>query len=86
MSTIIQGTLRTKDLIPAFIRALNKIEPECADAFEERIVNVDGWYDSEEAEVLLDELFDALDATAPNGHYFGSHPNDGADFGFWETV
>ena len=39
---------------------------------------------SEECAWDLEALFDALGEHAPKGHYFGAHPGDGSDFGFWE--
>mgnify|MGYP003666601674 FL=1 len=40
---------------------------------------------SEECLWDLEALIDALGEHAPEGHYFGAHPGDGSDFGFWEN-
>lgn len=45
----------------------------------------DGWTttDSNEAEAVLEELHNELNGFVPHGAYFGAHPGDGADFGYW---
>lgn len=43
------------------------------------------WWNSEDATILLDSLFDTLDLYAPDGYYFGAHPGDGSDYGFWKN-
>jgi len=49
----------------------------------ERAMKRDGYFDSEEADYDLEVISELLDGFAPDGHYFGAHPGDGSDFGFW---
>lgn len=92
--SIIHGTHRTQDLIPAFLDALREVAPS---AHEQFILSggvpayvadegdSSGWWDTQAAAYMLDDLYEALDAHAPDGHYFGAHPGDGSDFGFWSV-
>ncbi len=94
MGTVISGTLRRQDLIPAFIDELARVDPI---AYSQLLLAPFGpipsyvydegdssdWWASEDAGYLLESLFDALDESAPEDEYFGAHPGDGSDFGFW---
>ncbi len=82
--SISSGTLRAEDLIPAFAEELERCvngHPGNMTLVEEARAIED--YDSEEAQEILCDLADALNEYAPDYGYFGSHPGDGADFGFW---
>lgn len=84
-------TLRTQDLIRAFTDELEHLEHGGTQAQEiTRNINESIWeddndpyWDSEDAQHTLEELFDALNEYAPPYGYFGAHEGDGADFGFW---
>jgi hypothetical protein len=96
LGTVIAGTMRIEDLIPAFLDELERIDPfeaaSLAEEFADLLARVADAPDtatrasvfaSDDAAALLEALFDALDERAPDGAYFGAHPGDGADFGFW---
>jgi hypothetical protein len=53
---------------------LSKIEQRMKD---------DNYFETEDASYDLEALTDELNNHAPHYAYFGSHPGDGADFGFW---
>ena len=40
-------------------------------------------FDDDMAQEIIAEMMDALNDHAPDGYYFGAHPGDGSDFGFW---
>src|SRR5690606_1610377 len=58
------------------------IESQRSDAQKNGMVSIYEYVQDEE--FLIADLFDALDAIAPEGSYFGAHPGDGSDFGFWQ--
>jgi hypothetical protein len=110
LGSVISGTMRHEDLIPAFIDRLDDLKQELAlsaadptnagceldivrqvgaiddflGAIEQRM-EVEGYCDSEESAYDLESLFDALEVFAPDGCYFGAHPGDGSDYGFWQA-
>lgn len=89
IGSVSTATMRSEDLIPAFIDALRAQKPlhrkhrALIRDIESRM-GKPGYYDSEDAAYDLNEsLFDALDEYAMPYMYFGSHPGDGSDYGFW---
>ena len=93
--SVIHGTMRYQDLIPAFLTCLEEVDPAAhaqmlmgsfgpIPAYVQDEGDDSDWWTSEDARWLLEALFEALDACAPEGHYFGAHPGDGSDYGYWE--
>ncbi len=97
--SISHGTCRTEDLLAAFTRELEwltqagrndrtdaqtQLITEAQAALDKLSANAEGFNDDiQEADYILEQMFDALDEFAPEGHYFGAHPGDGSDFGYW---
>jgi hypothetical protein len=83
------GTLRNQDLLAAFGSELRNA-PDVAWDHLQLAEEADAMleletYDSEDGSELVNELIDALTAYAPDGCYFGTHPGDGSDFGFYQA-
>ena len=81
--TVSHGTLRAEDLIPAFIAALPDDGNTAALRAEAAQFTAADYESGIAVDFLHEVLFDALDAHAPDGCYFGAHPGDGSDFGYW---
>lgn len=77
--TVISGTMRSQDLLPAFMDKLRDFDPEVADAMEREL----SFSTQEDKDEVVIGLFDRLNEYCPSGVYFGSHPGDGSDYGFW---
>lgn len=97
--SVSHGTLRAEDLLEAFLwecgrRFKHDLEnrPELAKIIriDESIGDIDeetvyeAYYASEYVSELVNEtLPDMLNEDLPDFVYFGTHPGDGSDFGYW---
>ena len=99
LGSISHGTLRTQDLIPAFLEALREIgeHDETASAQYQQFLlspwhtyigedDDSEWWDSEDAAFLLEHLIETLEEHAPPYAHFGSNEGDASDFGFWPSL
>lgn len=87
--SVSSGSLKTCDIIPKFLCVIRDT-PEYVQLLNVIPCYTQGdnnaeWWRFEDAEAIQSQLIDVLDSYAPSGYYFGIHPGDGADFGFWKT-
>jgi hypothetical protein len=88
--TLIAGTHRMCDLIPVMLEAIRDT-PEYTQlsgtlpsvVTDPSSTEWDKEWNSEEVGYLYEELTEVLERYAPEGYYFGTHPGDGSDFGYW---
>jgi methyl-accepting chemotaxis protein len=93
--TVSHGTLRTTDLLQSFASEAESVADNNPDldheqskalrdlANEAYALIENGNADSETGSEVVGELQDALSSAAPEGWWFGTHPGDGSDFGYW---
>ena len=89
IGSISSGTMRPEDLIPTFIselrsQKLTRQQYTAVCAIDKAQRRRDYYGNCRESDDL-DALFDLLDTFAPEYFYFGVHPGDGADYGYWLT-
>jgi len=95
MGSVSSATMRAEDLIPAFLDVLEACgHPQYISILGEAlklqtIIDAYGFHyvdtDMETASWILNEdIWDAMQDLAPGGCYFGAHPGNGADYGFWQ--
>lgn len=91
IGTISHGTLRVQDLLRAFADELDRLEVMSGDIAKAREYArmLDMHHNDVAPQVYLDAddclqtLSSKLEELAPEDCYFGTHPGDGSDFGFW---
>lgn len=84
VGTVSQATMRPQDILSSCLEVLAEYWPEKYEEIDSQVPWDDNnfWY-SEEADWLLKDVWDAMNEIAPGFCFFGSHPGDGADYGFW---
>ena len=87
--SVLTGTLRPEDMLPAFIDALEQLAPDAPDTVrlraEVNLLEDRAAFDTERGDEALNDLYVALNDALPEGWRFGAHEGDGADLGVWEV-
>lgn len=90
LGSVSHGTHRNYDLFFALTGFWNAhIAPENdsyipVKLFKDWVPDNNPFWGTEHATEMILWLFEQLESVAPDGYFFGAHPGDGSDFGFWE--
>jgi len=76
LGTIISGTMRPEDLLPTLADVIRNIIGGDVDTEAMRATASD-------VGEVIDALIEIIQEGCPPFVYFGAHPDDGTDFGFW---
>jgi hypothetical protein len=84
IGTVSEATMRPEDLIPAYTSELRSLGHRDRTLSQiERDMNKRGYYGAENCMYDLESLENMLQEHALPYMYFGSHPGNGSDYGFW---
>jgi len=96
--TVSEATMLARDLIPSFMDILALYNERAYDEVDNSLreyAKMEDWREVDDDDerwnsqaiswILNDEIWPAMDNIAPDGYYFGAHPGDGSDYGFWEV-
>jgi hypothetical protein len=86
LGSVSSGTLRSADLVPAFLDVLTRYAPERAGALAVAYAQLSLDTEGDATSYILERLFNALDDIAPPYTMFGSHPGNMAKFGYWPDL
>ncbi len=86
--TISEGTLRSEDLILAFLHTYHNMDKPVVN--EDLVQRANAVLSEDETEehdklALLEELMEAIESLLPDNCYVGTLEGDGACFGIWEN-
>ena len=80
LGSVSTGTLRTEDLLPVFVEIATNLGIRIMDGAGDHLLSHDPGHRDY---VDIDDLIGYINNACPPFVYFGAHPGDGADFGFW---
>jgi len=96
--TVSNGSMRNQDILPDCMDVLLEYYPlayrvvttaisiELGITYTELCGDQDNpaWDTEMMLWIVREVVWDAMDEIAPDGYYFGAHPGDGSDYGYWE--
>ena len=81
-TSVSSGTMIDEDIVAA-CESFVEYSDDLSEAAKEFWAAKKGSLDREW--ILNETIWDAMNEIAPEGCYFGPHPGDGCDFGFWQS-
>lgn len=83
LGTVSKGTMIAENVYDAILSYLKVYRPKLWQKFLNNHVAPTRDYDIEY--LVWEVTFDLMNSIAPTGYYFGAHPSNGCDYGFWKS-